>query len=84
MSPRFKPTEKRFDLPNAIQSVDEYVSSTAAAVEEQSTVMSEISSSPRRGRSRQRRRGGVANGHSGAMRSIEPGISRFPDAQLRI
>src|SRR3982074_3461376 len=22
--------------------------------------------------------------HSGAMRSIEPGISRFPDAQLRI
>ena len=48
MSPRFKPTEKRFDLPNAIQSVDEYVSSTAAAVEEQSTVMSEMSSSPRR------------------------------------
>jgi len=24
------------------------------------------------------------NSHSGAMRSIEPGISRFPDAQLRI
>jgi hypothetical protein len=22
--------------------------------------------------------------HSGAMRNIEPGISRFPDAQLRI
>jgi len=22
--------------------------------------------------------------HSGAMQSIEPGISRFPDAQLRI
>jgi hypothetical protein len=22
--------------------------------------------------------------HSGAMRSIEPGISRFPDPQLRI
>jgi hypothetical protein len=22
--------------------------------------------------------------HSGAMRSIEPGISNFPDAQLRI
>jgi hypothetical protein len=22
--------------------------------------------------------------HSGAMRRIEPGISRFPDAQLRI
>jgi hypothetical protein len=22
--------------------------------------------------------------HSGVMRSIEPGISRFPDAQLRI
>jgi hypothetical protein len=22
--------------------------------------------------------------HSGAMRSIEPGISSFPDAQLRI
>jgi hypothetical protein len=28
--------------------------------------------------------GAGLSGHSGAMRSIEPGISRFPDAQLRI
>jgi hypothetical protein len=27
---------------------------------------------------------GQSRGHSGAMRSIEPGISRFRDAQLRI
>jgi hypothetical protein len=26
----------------------------------------------------------LQDSHSGAMRSIEPGISRFPDAQLRI
>jgi hypothetical protein len=28
-------------------------------------------------------RAGQANRHSGAMRSIEPGIQGFPDAQLR-
>ena len=26
----------------------------------------------------------ISHGHSGAMQRIEPGISRFPDAQLRI
>jgi hypothetical protein len=38
------------------------------------------------GRENQRHceRSEVWTGHSGAMRSIEPGIQGFPDAQLRI
>ena len=74
-------------IKQAIQDVSEYVTSTAAAVEEQSTVTSEMSTehAARRGGSRQHRAGGVGSFHrframagsapAHAGRS-EPGMSR--------